>query len=206
MLGLGFSYKRIKRFFRIIRMTPAEKKYIKQMREHRKIHKAKSCSLQNEFLKNKSYLASPRIPVLTRIKSSEEIQKEVDQLFSFYKNNFSDWYKRGYYSIQRDQEFQQNMVETLIGAIKKHESGLEKMYMCGLSFKTIQGYSYMGKLLRDKKSPLYEWWIRQASICDVCYQEWGSPYYTNRCRHKDNDAQTLEEAWKTEEALGEYGY
>lgn len=121
---------------------------------------------------------------------SETKSKCIRDAFCFYvaPEEVGCDFMNGNYCIQRNEEFYNKMLDTLICMIEKHEPWIsERFRMNGaqLSRESVGGYSFVGRLLDDNNSQLYKWWNIQCCICQKCFREYGQPYYALHCQHDD---------------------
>jgi len=116
---------------------------------------------------------------------SEKKYKDIREAFAFYDEAETDScaFANGEYSVQRNEEFYDKLIDGIINMVNKYEPWILKSYKNGITKEYVKGYSVLGRFLDDSNSPLYKWWSIQANICTICFKEWGQLYYTNHCSH-----------------------
>ncbi len=124
--------------------------------------------------------------LIKELRAKDDVKKNIDKMFSFYKPIEDIDFENGKYAIQRDNKFYFKLIDTLIEAVKKYDKWIleGKPYNGKLLRKHVMGYSFLGRYLDDNNSPLYRWWHVQANICSICYREWGQMYFKLHCNHK----------------------
>jgi hypothetical protein len=119
---------------------------------------------------------------------AEKKSKNIKNLFSFWHSSKDDNYcsfANGKWCYQRTKSEYNQLIETLVKALKKYEPWITKQYKeeGGLQSKHI-GRGYMiGRYLCDGNSELYHWYCLISNICPKCFREWGQLYFSNTCTH-----------------------
>ncbi len=126
---------------------------------------------------------------------SENKSVGIKEAFAFYVPIIDEDldFANGNFCIQRKEEFYNKIIFALIDTIKKYEPYIAKEYnKIGLTKDNIKGYSFLGRYLDNGDSQLYKWWTIQASICPVCFREYGQIAFALKCSH-DNKIRRLGE-------------
>ena len=122
--------------------------------------------------------------------ASEHKHRDIQNAFSFYGEVVDDTcdFQNGEYCVQRDEDFYNRLLDTLVDCVKKWYPEIASRYIeeTGSFDRDNVKESFVGMQLSEAStdsSALSEWWDIQCSICPICFREYGQPIFALNCKH-----------------------